>query len=79
MGLGTVGLGAVSDPLPDGRPYAEAVKENFDDLLDQHRRREIDWRGADAQTVARYLEAGASPATAHVAEAFWRYYEWANP
>jgi hypothetical protein len=64
-----------------GRTHEEAVQENLDDLIEQHRRGEIDWRGMDAETVAAYLEhwnavtGGRAP---FIAEAFWRYYEWAN-
>jgi hypothetical protein len=61
------------------RAYEEAVRDNLDDLIEQHKRGEIDWRGADARKVARYIEFWARlGGRDFIAEAFWRYYEWAN-
>jgi hypothetical protein len=64
----------------DDRTYAEAVQENFEDIIRQHWRGEIDWRGIDSLQVAGYLEHWTGiGGFAHIAEALWRYYEWANP
>jgi hypothetical protein len=69
------------EPLLRGRTYQEAVEENLADLIAQHNRGEIDWRGADPQKIAGFLDWATSHGDGRnfIAEAFWRYYEWANP
>jgi hypothetical protein len=63
-----------------GRVYEDAVRWHLGNLIEQHERGELDWRGEYAHVVAAYLEAWSAGGvrSPHVAEPLWRYYEWAN-
>jgi hypothetical protein len=63
----------MSEFLPDGRLYDDAVRENVADLVEQYERGEIEKPTLEmVRGVQHWASLGGA---AHIAEAFYRFFE----